>query len=114
MIAEDLVNIFSIKQQNTYNVSYNIKLSYKEIINFLNKKYLIDKDTWFDTNKNKLVSHFMSIENNNLNKKNNLNIFETTMVKYFNNDIFLRDSKRKEIPEQFIKDYYFNLWRKFL
>lgn len=109
MVAEDLFKIMSKKQSKIYNVSYNIKLSYKEIVENM-KKERIESSSWFKNNKYSILSHLMSIANNEDNKKKNMNIFETTMCEKFENDNFIDDSERKNINEEMIKNHYLKKW----
>jgi hypothetical protein len=109
MVARDLSVIFKQKNSKVYNVSYNIKLSYKEIASILQKP-MIPSSEWFTKLRYNILSKLMSAASPNGKKDLNMNIFETTMVSTFENTNFSLDSEHLAFDEEKIKKHYFKNW----
>ena len=108
-VAEDLAQLLEYKEQKIYNMSYNIKLSYKNICNFFNKQDFEDSENWFKREKG-LLSLFLG--DLFFNKKKNFNIFETSYIIKFENKNMLDKVGQRSIDCDIIKKSYLSFWSK--
>lgn len=98
----------SIDENHIYNISFNEKVYYNDIIKVLNKQ-TIPVQEWFSNNKTHLAQ-LLNILNDDINKE--LNLFEMTDVEKFiinNSESFLNNIKPFD-KFQYLENYinYFN------
>lgn len=86
LAAKIMSDYSNIEANDIYNVSFNKKIYYNDIVNHYNIK-LINKEEWFKFNHNEL-SMYLALMNG---EYNNLNIFEMTFVEHFITSIKLKD-----------------------
>jgi amino acid adenylation domain-containing protein/thioester reductase-like protein len=77
-ISDDLNRIF--------HITTNYQLTLSEIASILNIKKVINVETWFEKYNSYSLSQHMTDLNNPYTKQYNMNLFETTNVKFFKTD----------------------------
>lgn len=89
--VEDLINLFETTHKCVYNISYNIKLSYRDICTFFNKQeYTQDYNSF----QHKLINVFLG--DLAKGKRKNFNIFETTYVEKYESQIRSKNLNYKQ------------------
>lgn len=95
-IAVEAIYNISIenKKEHIYHVSTNYQLTLENIAKTLNIEKKVSVEEWFDMYGNYKLTQHMTDLNNPYLKQHNMNIFETTNVKYFdtkNSNLYIND-----------------------